>query len=519
MGSAISVDQAFAYFDVPADRRSISAQLAYVAKKRPNDLAVSDGVRELTWRELDEAASAFAEQLKGYKRVAAVAGATLEMLLAMYGCARAHVAYCPMPTPYTAVELKMAFDRLQVDAVFATEPFDTRITEAGYGPERLRRVTPDWTARAPSYVIPWRSPEDVAWIMWTSGSTATPKAVLVPERAPLLAGFAYAREMNTGPKDKWLNFMPFFHLSGTWLSLHALAAECANRLMPNGFDPREALDAIANEGVSRFGGFDLTWKRMQELPAWKDTDFSGLTAVNVPSSAMVYNMAEQLGVPIITLIYGLTEAGLACLTRRNDTDRAARKASNGHPTHGTEIRIVDPETKRDMPVGGRGEIWIRGPYQSLGYLDGDDSAQTFDAEGWVHSGDLGSLDKDGRLYFGGRLKHMVKSGGENVSCREVETALETLCPDVLTAQVVGAPDPDWGEAVMAFVELHPGAILSADKIKDVLKKNLAPFKIPKEYIQVQAGQWPMTGSGKVQRADLEKTAASVRAATLARRRA
>jgi acyl-CoA synthetase (AMP-forming)/AMP-acid ligase II len=313
--------------------------------------------------------------------------------------------------------------------------------------------------------------------------------------------------------------MPFFHLSGTWLSMHALAAECANRLMPNGFEPREALRAIMHEGVSRFGGFELFWRRMQALPEWKDADLSGLTAVNVPANPNLYEMVEGLGIPLIALIYGLSEAGLACLTRRDDTDREARKNSNGHPTHGTEVRIVDIETKKDVPVGERGEIWIRGPYQSLGYLDGIDPAGVFDSEGWVHSGDMGWLDQEGRVYFRGRLKHMVKSGGENVSCLEVEMALQSLCEGVLTAQVVGAPDPEWGEAVVAFLEMHPGTPLNADKIKDVLKKNLAPFKIPKEYIQVQTGQWPMTGSGKVQRADLEKTAASVRAASLARREA
>ena len=213
----------------------------------------------------------------------------------------------------------------------------------------------------------------------------------------------------------------------------------------------------------------------------------------------------------------MSEAGLASLTRGDDTDRDGRKFSNGHPTYGTEIRIIDPETKRDVPVGERGEIWTRGPYQSLGYLDGDGPDETFDAEGWVHSGDLGWLDEDGRVYFRGRLKHMVKTGGENVSCREVEMALENLCEGVLNAQVVGAPDPEWGEAVVAFVELHPDATFDAAKIKDVLKKHLASFKTPKEYIQVQTDQWPMTGTGKIQRAELEKQAASVRASTLAAR--
>jgi fatty-acyl-CoA synthase len=517
MSFAISIDKAFEHYGVPADICSISSLLAMVAKQRPDQLAVSDGVREMTWRELDETSAAFALQLRGCKRLAAIARGTLEMLIAMYGSARAHVEFCPIPTPYTPVELKMAFDRLAVDAVFTTEPFEERLTEAGYSPAYLRRVKPDWTARAPSFVLPGRSVEDVLWIIWTSGSTSTPKAALIPERAALLEGFAYAREMNTGPQDKWLNFLPFFHLSGTWLSIHSLAAQCAQQLMPNGFEAREALRAITHGGVSRIGGYEVFWTRLRALPEWNGADLSGLTAVGMSGNLSLYDMLEGIGVPLITQMYGSTEAGFASLTRREDTEREGRKYSNGHPTHGTEVRIVDPETKRAVAAGQKGEIWTRSPFQALGYLEGDDPANVFDAEGWVHSGDLGWLDEAGRLYFRGRLKHMVKSGGENVSCREVEIALETLCKDVLTAQVVGAPDPGWTEVVVAFVELRSGTSLDVEAIQTTLRKSLAPFKIPKEYVHVEAGKWPMTGNGKIQRNELEKIAASVRAATLAQR--
>jgi acyl-CoA synthetase (AMP-forming)/AMP-acid ligase II len=510
----IRIEQVFAYYGVPADRRTISSMLAAVAALRPAEMAVSDGSRALSWRELDQAASAFAEQLTGLQRFAVVSPDTIEVLLAMYGCARAHVAFCPLPTPFTTVELKMTFERLGVDAVYAPGPFEERVTKAGFGPDRVRRLEPDWTARADSRVRPGRSVHDVVWVIWTSGSTASPKPVLVPERAALLAGAAYSREMGTGPGDKWLNFFPFFHLSGCWIAMHCLAAQCPQRLLPDGFEAREALHAIMHEGVSRVGGFELFWTRLRALPEWADADLSGLTAAGMSGNLSLYDMLEELGVPLINSMYGSTEAGFSSLTRRDDTDRDGRKFSNGHPTFGTEVRIVDPDTGRDAPVGERGEIWTRGPFSSLGYLDGD-PAKVFDAHGWVHSGDLGWLDQDGRLYFRGKIKHVVKSGGENVSCREVEIALETLCEDVVTAQVVGAPDPEWGEAVVAFVELRPGSGLEVDKIKGVLRQNLAGFKIPKEYVEVRPGTWPITGNGKIHRAELEAVAAQVRSASLA----
>jgi acyl-CoA synthetase (AMP-forming)/AMP-acid ligase II len=506
--------QAFEYYGVPEECRSISALLAHVAARRPNELAVSDGRRELTWRELDEAASAFAAQVAGCKRLGVLAGDTLEMLIVLLGSARAHVTFCPMPTPYTPTELSMTFGRLGTDAVFAPEPYDQRLMDAGFGPERLRRVTPDWTARAPSFVIPGRSVDDVAWIIWTSGSTAAPKPVRVPERAAILAGYSYTHAMQTGPEDKWLNFFPFFHLSGCWTTMHSLAAQCSQRLMPDGFDPEEALHALTDEGVSRVGGFELFWTRLRALPEWENADLSKLTAAGISGNLTLYDLLEEIGVPLITAMYGSTESGFASVTDPDDTDREGRKYSNGHPTFGTEVRIVDLETGQDVPVGQRGEIWTRGPGVSLGYV-GEDTDGVFDSEGWVHSGDVGWLDADGRLFFRGRTKQMVKTGGENVSCREVEIALETLCEGVLTAQVVGAPDPEWGEAVVAFVELRTGSTLDPAALRGRLRQDLAGFKVPKEYIEVPSGAWPLTANGKILRSELEATAAKVRADSLA----
>ena len=508
-------ESAFKHYGVPEGCSSISSMLAAVARRRPDELAVSDGSRELTWRQLDGAVSAFAAQIQGVRRLAVLSRDTIEMMVAMYGSARAHAVFCPIASAYTTSEVRRALEQMGADAVFAPSPFSDRVTEAGFGPESLRRVTPDITATAPTVVLPGRDPKDIAWVISTSGSTAAPKPVLIPEQSILLTGFAYAHAMNSGPTDKWLNFFPFFHTSGGWLTIHALAAECSTRLMPNGFDAREGLEAITHGGVTHFGGFELFWKRMRALPEWETADISGLTGVTISGNLSLYDMLEDLGVPQIFQIYGSTETGLASITSRHEDDREARKYSNGHPTFGTEIRIVDPETGRDVPAGSPGEILTRGPFSAHGYMSGEDPEGIFDPEGWVHSGDHGWVDEAGRLYFRGRLKHVIKTGGENVSSREVEIALETLCENVLTAQVVGAPDPEWGEAVIAFVEIREETEFDADEIKSVLRDHLAPYKIPKQFIRMGPADWPITGNGKIHRPELEPMAASARAEQLA----
>ena len=206
--------------------------------------------------------------------------------------------------------------------------------------------------------------------------------------------------------------------------------------------------------------------------------------------------------------YAMTETcGPTALTTPQMRSLDALKRSNGVPIPGTRIRIVDPVTDRDRPVGETGEIRLKGPAVFNGYLDMEaETAAAFDADGWLKTGDLGHFDATGLLYLTGRLKRMIKTGGENVSEREVELFIEDLVPGVALAQVVGIPDPTWGEAVIAFVEPLPGESLGEAEVIAACKAGLANFKVPKRVLFLREQDWPRNDIGKISKDALTELA-------------
>jgi fatty-acyl-CoA synthase len=243
--------------------------------------------------------------------------------------------------------------------------------------------------------------------------------------------------------------------------------------MPAGFEPGEAIRIIRDERITRCGGFDVFWNRMRAHPEWANADFSSVGACTMGGNLQMYDLLESLGIPLIVTAYASTEASLASATMPSESDRSMRMLANGTSTAGTDVIIVDPES------GGRVRPGVPG--------------------GFFHSGDHGWIDEAGRVWFRGRYKMMVKSGGENISCKEVEIALETLVSEVRSAQVVGVPDAEWGEIAVAFVELDEDVPIDDESIRTRLRTQLAPFKIPKRFHVVERGQWPVTQTGKVRR--------------------
>jgi acyl-CoA synthetase (AMP-forming)/AMP-acid ligase II len=202
---------------------------------------------------------------------------------------------------------------------------------------------------------------------------------------------------------------------------------------------------------------------------------------------------------IASKCYAMTETcGPSALAYPSLQDASARKHSQGVAVPGAEIRIVDPVTSDPQPPGVRGEIRIRGPLLFAGYFEMEEETRaSFDPEGWFRTGDLGRLDPEGRLFFDGRLKRLIKTGGENVSEREVEVFLEDKIPGVNIAQVVGVPDPLWGEAVVAFIEPQRGAEVNESKVRMGCKGKLADYKIPKRVWLLSETEWPRNDVGKI----------------------
>lgn len=497
-----AVQRAIDAYGAP-DHLSISRQLRRWADERGDEVAVDDGARSLTWSELEAAAGALAEKIADVERLAVLAGPTLETTISVYACAQADVVYCPVPVMFTPHELSRVFEELDAGMVYVADPFDSGLTEAGFGSDILPRVSIDWNARIrPADPA---DPDDLdvpCWILWTSGSTAFPKPALIPNRSPLLSGYAYAHALATSADDSCLNFFPFFHSGGLNMFLtQCLAAGCRLRLMPDGFEPGEAMRIIRDEQITRCGGFDVFWNRMRNHPDWSQADFSSLGACTMGGNLTTYDLLESLGIPLIVTAYASTEASLATVTVPDESNTEMRKMANGRPTVGTEIRIVDPLDGSQVDVGVPGEICVKGPLSFVGY-DRSNEPDDVDADGFFHSGDHGWVDPDGRVWFRGRYKMMVKSGGENISCKEVEIALETLVEGVVSAQVVGVPDDDWGEIAIAFVEVEPSTEFDPASIRSTLRSTLAGFKIPKRFHKVDPGGWPLTLTGKVRRDEL-----------------
>jgi fatty-acyl-CoA synthase len=339
---------------------------------------------------------------------------------------------------------------------------------------------------------------DTAMMMYTSGTTAHPKGCRMSHEPLVRLGRVFAQErfpMSAG--DRQLNPLPLFHMA-TLLPFNACLAAGATFVGMEHFEPGPALELLARERCTvAFPAFDLIWAAILDRPELDATDLSALRLVNVNGDPeRLAAMAART--PWLTLIspYGATEGGGVIALSHADDPLERRVGSAGRPFDGIEVRIVDPDTGAEAPVGERGEITYRGWSLFQGYhRDPEATAAAFDDDGYFHSGDLGSVDADGRLTFVGRLKDMLKVGGENVAAAEIEGLL-TSHPAVAVAQVVAAPDARLQEVPCAFVQLREGATADADALVAHCVGRVASFKVPR-YVRFVT-EWPMSGT-KIQK--------------------
>jgi fatty-acyl-CoA synthase len=269
-------------------------------------------------------------------------------------------------------------------------------------------------------------------------------------------------------------------------------------LMPT-FDAGEALRLIEAERGTMINGFDTHYKDLLEHPSRAQRDLSslrtGVCAAGMLSSEPIARRAQALMKTMTG--YGMTEIGVGVTGSFLDSDEETRVTMSGWPLPGYEIRIIDPVGGAPLPDGQIGEICVRGYQVMQGYYKKpDETAQTIDAEGWLHTGDSGFLRPDGCLRFLGRYKDLLKVGGENVDPTEVESLLLDD-PRINHVAVVGLPDARLAEVPVAFVIREPGAELSEDDVLALCRGRIASFKLPRRVFFVDA--FPMTGSGKIQK--------------------
>jgi fatty-acyl-CoA synthase len=346
-------------------------------------------------------------------------------------------------------------------------------------------------------------PDDIVLIQYTSGSTAFPKGVMLSHDQTLRNAFIMAGRAGLEQGDRVLSAMPMFHIGGSVCALLGAVTRGYTLHMMTKFDAGETLRLFEEERITAYIGIETMFLMLRDHPDFSRRDRSSVKkGWAAGSPALLQMIADEIGISFVCSVYGLSEASPnVCITDWRDA-REKRLRTNGRPHPGVEVEIRDPETGEPRAPGQPGEICVRGYNVMRGYYNmPEETARAIDSEGWLHTGDLGMLTEDGEVIFLGRLKDVLRVGGENVSALELENFLLTH-PRIAAVAVVGVPDPRWGEVPAAFVKITGNEPVTEEQLLAYCRQNLAPFKVPR-YIRF-VDEFPLTGSGKIQKSRLRE---------------
>jgi fatty-acyl-CoA synthase len=343
------------------------------------------------------------------------------------------------------------------------------------------------------------APDDVAYVLYTSGTTSTPKGVQLRHRGLVENMWNIGERQHLGPDDRMWMGISLFWSFGCANALLAVMTHGGTIVLQEHLDPGAALALIERERCTVYYGTPNVALALWEHPDRPRRDLSSLRTGAAIGSPAAMQMVMDLGAREICNVYGLTECYGNCTVTDAHDPAEVRRSTVGYPLPGMEIRIVDRETRRPLPPGEVGEILVRG-HLTPGYLkDPEKNAAAFDPEGFLLTGDLGFFGDDGRLRFRGRIKEMVKTGGINVAPLEVEEVLLSH-PAVEQAYVVGVPDE-------RKEEVHA---VEPDALRRFCREALAAFKVPQEFRVVARSALPLTATGKVQKFRLAEMLAAER---------
>lgn len=341
---------------------------------------------------------------------------------------------------------------------------------------------------------------DPVLLQYTSGTTARPKGALCNHRYVLHFGVAFLAHVGLRPDDILLNTQPVYHVGGACGAIPVPLSTGCKVVSPLYYEPAKVLALIARHRCTVRSGTAAMYSMEMDHPNFTRFDLSSLRAVWCNGSrALMERIRVSMGARQVVQVYAATEGGGAC--GRADDPLDIQLETCGRPVAGVEIRIVDPEGKV-LVDGSSGEIQLRGWWQMNGYYrQPDETAKVISPEGWLRTGDLGCLTRSGELVYRGRIKDMIRVGGENVSAEEVEAMLMTH-PAVVQVAVIGAPDARLSEVVFAIVQAKAGVLLDATELVNFCAQRMANFRVPKRIEFV--GEWPLTSSGKIMKTALRE---------------
>jgi len=486
-----------------------------------------------TWREFNETVNRVAKGLMAMgieagDRVGMWSPNYAEWVYIQFATAKIGAIQVNVNPAYRKSELEYALNQsgcrlLVTRTEYLTSKYKEMVEAVSPNTPKLEKViyfdTPDWSAlldlgsSISDEALKERgqslSNTDPINLQYTSGTTGFPKGATLSHRNILNDALLVAEACMHTASDRVCIPVPFYHCFGMVMGNLACSAMGSTMVIPSPtFDPEAVLQSVQDEKCTSLYGVPTMFIAELGLPNIGNFDLSSLrTGIMAGSPCPVEVMRKVIDVmnmSEVTIAYGMTETSPVS-TQTAATDSVEHRVTTvGRVLPHAEAKIVDPETGETVERGQEGEYCTRGFHVMLGYWDDlEKTAQAIDESGWMHSGDLATMDEDGYVNIVGRLKDMIIRGGENIYPREIEEFLYTH-PDVTDAQVIGVPDERFGEVIMAWIQLESGATLTEDDIRTFCDGKIAHFKVP-QYIRFVT-EFPMTVTGKVRKIEMREQA-------------
>lgn len=501
---------------------TIFEALAEMAARHPagEALVVRHQNARLSYRELKDRVDETARGLVGLglkpgDRIGVWASSCVEWVLLFLACARTGIVQVNVNPAYRSQDLGFVLRKSRIKALFlhcqdARADYRQILEEtiAGRQLPLEHAVYLDehsWTSMLADGVdVPATEikPHDVCNIQYTSGTTGSPKGVLLTHHNILNNGWIFAKWMQLSPQDRCCNCFPLYHTAGCVLGILTCLTSGATLILPaSQFDAGKTLEAVEAERATALLGSPTMFIAQLGHPEFERFDLTSLRTGGMGGAPcpieVMKRVVEEMHCPDMMVIYGQTESSPLISMSRSDDSLERRVETIGHAISSIEVKIISPATGETVPVGMQGELCTRGYHVMKGYDEEPEATRkTIDAEGWLHTGDLATMRPDGYLGITGRAKDMIIRGGENIYPREVEEFLYSH-PKVMDVQVVGLPNARWGEVVLAWIRLKAGQTCTEKEIQNFCQGKIAYFKIPEHVRFVDA--FPMTVSGKVQK--------------------